>query len=220
MRDVFLSLVVLGFAAGCATATDTSAAPIVRGEGGGGGAGGGAEAVIACTTLDKCPPGMACFNGICADSCNTDQDCPETQRCLTSLDQLCHDRDLATCPDSAECATSQVCANGYCSLMTSQGACGGSPFGNGDGCEAGAVCLMNPNVDGEKLEATRCFVMPPCPDDGKCPIGPYGAVCNDGLFPEKARICLAGLCTSKDNCPDGWSCMPVYPNATYGNCTQ
>jgi len=207
-----LVAVLLVLSVGCATAQDSAPEAAAAG---GAGAGGGAPET--CTALDKCPPGMACFNGLCAASCNTDADCPASQRCQTSGDQLCHDRDIRTCPES-ECSASQVCANGYCSAMPSAGACGGSPFGNSDGCDAGAVCLSGPDVDGEPFAGSSCFVMPLCPDEGACPTGPFGAVCNDGLFPEKARICLAGLCTSKSNCPEGWSCLPAYANAPYGGC--
>ncbi|HZO13610.1 MAG TPA: hypothetical protein VFB62_10130 [Polyangiaceae bacterium] len=173
-----------------------------------------------CTALDPCPPGTTCFNGLCAEGCNDRDDCPDGMRCMSDAGQLCVDETVTSCPD-VPCASSQVCANGLCSAIPSEEGCTGpTPFGPSDGCGAQEVCLSTAMVDGQEVNAKVCYTFPFCPEDGPCPVGAFGSVCNEGIFPEKNRICLAGMCTSSINCPPAWNCVPAFEGVLYGTCQE
>ena len=172
----------------------------------------GALAVIGCTTTSDlgttrtpcdaarpCPAGSLCFNGLCARGCEGDADCAADQYCDTAFDRLCHDRAVTTCP-ATPCATSQVCLAGLCSTPAPATECTATFDGN-DGCDAYSICFE------EVEDVARCHTFPPCPEDGHCPVGLMGAVCNQGEMPGKAHICLTSMCTSAANCPGGFACI-------------
>ena len=209
-------------AASCAEATVPSAA--VDGAAGTGGSGGeravgsdGGAASIACSSLDPCPPGLACFQGICTPGCNSDADCGPDQRCSFESGQVCVDTNVKSCPEVG-CPSSQVCANGLCSLMSPSPCSGPSPFNPDDGCGPHAVCLTGAVVDGATVDEPHCYSFPYCPEVGDCPFATFGGVCNEGIFPTKERICLPGVCTSSANCPASWTCIPAHPDALSGTC--
>lgn len=182
---------------------------------GGGGTsatGGGGNAVwVPCSASNKCPSGQFCFNGLCAIGCLSANDCAANQYCDTSKfgDQLCHDKVVPTCPEAA-CASSQVCSNGLCSTPPPATQC--TVGQAADGCDKYSVCANNSN------NQPQCFSLPACPENGVCPTGLIGEVCNNGLVPEKARVCLIGLCAQDTNCPAANHCVTTL--GAFGMCSS
>jgi len=73
-----------------------------------------------------------------------------------------------------------------------------------DGCDDFSICL---DTDPGEQEELACTSFPPCPKDGKCPVGLVGAVCNNEIIPQKGRMCLTGLCQDINNCPTQFKCI-------------
>jgi hypothetical protein len=177
------ALVVALAVTGCDSTADlgrTSAAPI-------------------CSSASPCPSGMVCINGLCAAGCQADEDCAAEQYCDTQFDRLCHGQAVTTCPATA-CAASQVCLAGLCSTPAPPTPCTRSLDGH-DGCDQYSICFE------EAENQNRCHTFPPCPEDGHCPVGTSGAVCNEGDLSGKAHICLTGMCKTPAHCPSGFRCL-------------
>ncbi len=166
----------------------------------GGGADAGASAELVCSASNPCPSGQFCWNGLCAIGCNSNSDCAEDQYCDTEFDRLCHNKTVATCPDTP-CAEGQVCQNGLCSTPPASTSCTPRVDGN-DGCDEYSLC-----IEGESEGDTACYSFPACDAQGSCPVGTIGAVCNNDIVPNKARMCLSGLCQAPGHCPSSWSCV-------------
>ncbi|MCY0993757.1 hypothetical protein OV203_41855 [Nannocystis sp. ILAH1] len=164
-----------------------------------------------CSAANACPDGQFCWNGICAIGCTSDGDCAENQFCATDTDMLCHNKEVTTCPE-VPCAEGQVCKSGFCSTPPPPTQCTPSPVD--DGCESNAVCFQ------ESEDKASCYTLPYCSQDDTCPTGTEGAVCNNGLLPDKDKICLIGLCTEVANCPADWKCVKDQPNAVVGYCSD
>lgn len=154
-----------------------------------------------CTAANPCPDGQFCFNGLCALGCQSNGDCGDDQYCDTEFDRLCHNKTVSTCPETP-CAEGQECVNGFCSAGPTDEVCMQMPNGE-DGCAKDSLCIAEP----DDQESYKCYPFPACPEDGQCPIGTEGAVCNDGILPSKSRICLIGLCLAADDCPSEWKCV-------------
>ena len=180
--------------------------------GGGGGGPSGPDDFLPCNASKPCPSGQFCYNGLCALGCNSNGDCARDQYCDTSGDRLCHNKSVSTCPDTP-CASGQVCVKGLCSTPPPDTMC--TPrFDQNDGCESNAICLP------EDQDKARCYTFPYCPENGQCPTGTSGAVCNDGYLPGKARICLTSACASEKNCPAAWRCVKFNANDVLGSCSN
>lgn len=162
-----------------------------------------------CGADKPCPAGQFCFNGLCAPGCMTDADCAENQYCDTTgatgvtNDQMCVNKQVPTCQAAADCAANQTCVQGLCSAVAVQTECTPRPDGQ-DGCDQFSICLDMGEVD---EEVNSCVTFPPCPQDGQCPVGQVGSVCNEQDIPNKARICLTGLCKGAANCPADFNCL-------------
>lgn len=173
-----------------------------------------------CSSSKPCPSGQFCFNGICAVGCNSNQDCAADQYCSTDWDRLCHNKVVATCPATA-CASLQECIGGLCSTpgtpSQSSSACDpDQAYTGNDGCDKYSVCFDADDDQG----APKCYTFSACAQDGTCPTGTEGAVCNEGIIPAKERICLAGLCKTGANCPGSWSCVRFAQNDVVGVCSN
>lgn len=169
------------------------------------------EEWMPCSAANACPDGQFCFNGLCALGCQSDGDCADNQYCGTEDDKLCHNKEVSTCPDVA-CAEGQMCVDGFCSTPPSDEVCmEGAPV---DGCEANALCFEADE------SGAKCYTFPYCAQDGTCPVGTQGAVCNDGIIPEKDKICLVGLCTAAEHCPAEWFCVEFEANSVLGYCSN
>jgi len=157
-----------------------------------------------CSNSNPCPKGQFCFNGLCAIGCTTDDNCANNQYCDTEWEHMCVNKEVHTCPDTP-CASNQECIKGLCSAKAESEKCTPRPDGK-DGCDKYSICIDKSDADAKEQDLS-CVSFPPCPQDGACPVGTVGAVCNEGYIPNKARICLTGLCKSEDNCPSGFNCI-------------
>lgn len=160
-----------------------------------------------------CPDGQFCYNGLCAVGCNSDKDCAENQYCATDTDRLCHNKEVQECSSDSDCSGEQVCNKGLCAAQPEQSEeC--EPKANGkDGCGEYAVCI-------EEEGGNSCYTLPKCSEDGTCPTGQAGAVCNDGYLRNKADICLLGLCEDASNCPEDWTCERFNEDDVLGYCSN
>jgi len=212
-----LSLTLLALSTLALVACDNSVDAGDDNPGGGGSAGTTSSQQGLCSSASPCPSGQFCFNGLCALGCQNDDDCASEQYCDTSEfgDRLCHNKVVASCPETP-CAATQECINGLCSTPPGETKCDPEQVVNGqDGCDSHAICLQE-----EEGAAAKCYSFPPCAQDGSCPTGLYGAVCNDGYVPNKARICLTSLCSDESNCPASWKCVKIMAGSVLGSCSN
>lgn len=151
-----------------------------------------------CSGDNPCPDGLFCFNGLCALGCTNNDNCADDQYCDTSS-LLCQNSEVPSCGGEADCLGEQLCLQGLCSTPPPSTAC--NPAGSPDGCESDAICFADED------ESTACYTMPACGEDGSCPVGIGGAVCNDDYVPNKDRICLLGACETAEHCPADSACV-------------
>lgn len=183
---------------------------------GGGGADNGDDNNGAfCSTSQPCPGGQYCWNGLCLPGCLTNKDCAADQYC--SIDGVgsgvCVNKEVPSCTNDDQCDDGEVCKNGMCSKVTPKNC---TPRADGmDGCDAFSICF---DEDDEGPKAAACYAFPPCGENGACPVGQLGAMCNDGDIPQKARICLTSLCKSAAHCPQGFRCIVL--SGTIGMCSS
>ncbi len=175
-----------------------------------------------CGTDNPCPAGQWCFNGLCAPGCMTDLDCADNQYCDTQIDlpnnqfgtHMCVNKEVSTCSTDADCETTQECILGMCSVSAGPQEC--TPrIDAPDGCDDFSICL---DVGDGEVEEFECYAFPPCPQDGICPVGLYGSVCNEDIFPAKERICLTSLCKEEAHCPSTHQCIPL--QGEIGGCSD
>lgn len=213
-----------------ATACDVTVQAGTGGGGGGGSGGGGGTQTDAgsgggtgnmpwqqCSASMSCPSGQFCFNGLCAIGCNSNNDCAADQFCDTEFDRLCHNKVVTTCPAVA-CTSNQICAGGFCSTPPPEIVCNPEKVASGDdGCDAKSICVDPYETDAKD---PKCRSYPSCSQEKTCPTGIQGALCNDGLIPNKGLICLVGYCKTTANCPTNWACFKVTPNDVVGACSN
>ena len=131
-----------------------------------------------CSSSNPCPSGQFCWNGSCALGCTSDDNCDDDSYCNVNH---CAPTEVPTCSDDAECGDGFACVFDYCAVIPVE------PEG----------CRWNDNLqDG-------CAGN----EDGDCPVGEAGAVCNEGYIPTKERICLVGLCATQADCPANLRCV-------------
>jgi hypothetical protein len=121
-----------------------------------------------------------------------------------------------SCEDEP-CPEEQMCLGGLC-VGEGSGANCEPTYTFADGCLANELCLPDP--EGPE-DAYRCYVMPYCPENGECPVGQLGALCNEQLVEGKDRICMLSLCTdAAEHCPmPGFSCIADPPGGL-GQCSD
>jgi len=175
-----------------------------------------------CSTSKPCPSGQFCFNGLCALGCQSNGDCAADQYCDTedtaTLISYCKNKKVPTCSSNSQCQSNQVCIEGLCSLAppANPPSCNPNTTDFKDGCDTYAVCL---DADDQGPQQPYCASFPPCPEDGVCPTGLGGAVCNNGYLPNKGRFCMQGLCSDNSNCPSSWSCVKPFSASVLGFCS-
>ena len=174
----------------------------------------GYDATKPCGGANKCPAGQFCFNGLCAMGCNSNGDCAADQYCDTTWKE-CVNKVVATCPDTP-CPDTQMCVKNLCTSKEPPATkCDPQQAGYNDGCEKDAICFQDQGKD------PVCYSFPACGENGACPPGMIGAVCNDGYLPSKGHICLPGSCKTATNCPNaGFKCVRSNPNAPLGMCSN
>lgn len=208
-RILWLSLSTATAALACDASLGSVAVPETGGEDPSTGDGDGDEP-FACIGGQLCPEGRSCSNGLCVVECSGEGDCATDEYC--GKDGLCHPNAVPSCNSDQDCAATQTCVNQVCSAV-GEGGCDLENYLQ-DGCPSNAVCIGNFDDD-----QGTCQAMPACAENGSCPIGLEGAVCNDEYLPTKDPICLIGLCDTVANCPDLWSCVR-YDNDVLGTCSD
>jgi hypothetical protein len=173
-----------------------------------------------------CPTGTACQNGNCVPTCPPGTACPAGQYCLGTapMDQVCAPTSPTLCTSLYDCPTPQNCLIPLCTALEPQADGGATFLCNPDGsvddkCATDAICLVLLSSNG--LANVQCRGMPACGQNGSCPVGQFGAVCNvqpDGgrILPGKERICLFGFCSSNQDCAGNF-CVHN-PDASVGGC--
>jgi hypothetical protein len=92
--------------------------------------------------------------------------------------------------------------------------CSPSLDGN-DGCSSTLFCAQVPGAPD-----ARCYQFPACGQDGSCPTGQVGAICNDHYFSDKPRFCVPGFCHDASHCPASWNCVRTSPVDVLGRCSD
>ncbi|QSQ24804.1 hypothetical protein JY651_07635 [Pyxidicoccus parkwayensis] len=175
-----------------------------------------------CSASNACPSGQFCFNGLCAIGCQSDSNCAADQYCdledMGTPVAFCKKKSVSTCSSDSQCASNQRCVEGLCSLRppANPPSCNANTSDFNDGCDKYALCL---DPDDSGAQQPYCASFPSCPQNGVCPTGQGGAVCNDGYIPNKGRFCMQGACKDNSNCPSQWSCVKPFTNAVLGFCS-
>ena len=174
-----------------------------------------------------CGAGTVCNNGTCTPTCAADgTGCPTGTYCEGTDPgrQVCAPNALTTCTSDQNCPLPQFCRSGLCLSveLRRDGGFQGCLLGAADdACAGEAICLQSQT---STTVLNNCIGMPACPQDGICPVGNYGSVCNDlpdgggRLFANKQRICLFSFCNTTANCPQGDACFLPTKGKLAGQC--
>jgi hypothetical protein len=168
-----------------------------------------------------------CNNGNCITTCPTGTECSADQFCQGTepTRQVCSPKTFKQCAIDQDCPNPQFCLSGLCvsvELRRDGGFQGCLLSGPDDACAPEAICLQQQTSSGTILN--NCIGMPACGQDGTCPVGNQGSVCNDmpdggRLFQNKQRVCLFTFCTGAANCPSNAECFLRAPDDPRGECT-
>ncbi|HCF58610.1 MAG TPA: hypothetical protein DFS52_11545 [Myxococcales bacterium] len=174
---------------------------------------GGYSASKPCGDANKCPTGQFCYNGLCALGCNSNGDCAADQYCDTEWSRLCQNKVVKSCPDTP-CPEAQTCVQSLCTAKEQpKQTCNPDSFN--DGCAENAFC-----IEEDENQDPQCMTFSACGEDGTCPAGLFGALCNENLITNKARVCLPGLCKEAGNCPANWVCVKMTSTDPVGFCSN
>jgi hypothetical protein len=186
-----------------------------------------------------CAAGTECVNNVCVPTCaDGGAACPSGTYCeggSAPAADVCAPVTTATCAKVADCPAPQQCF-ARISGVSGAGFCA-SPQRRGDGgyqgcvqhdpndfCGPDAVCYSLVNSTGTALVNT-CLGLPACSQDGSCPAGAAGSVCNDGnladggqLIPGKGHLCLLSYCVRETDCNPIGHCFHRTPAQPLGSC--
>jgi hypothetical protein len=154
--------------------------------------------------------GSASPDDVCAPiatpTCTTNLQCPNPQKCL-GVDTLGR--------GAGFCVSQNLRADGGY-----QGCVRNDP---NDACAPDAVCY--PLATSGGAVSNTCVGLPACSQDGGCPAGFIGSVCNEGnladggqLIPGKGRICLVTFCVRESDCNAVGHCFHRTPTQPLGAC--
>jgi hypothetical protein len=183
---------------------------------------------------NTCAAGTRCVNRNCVPSCAAG--CPAGTYCEGPAPRdFCVPVTAIACANSRNCPAPQVCFLGppACSNFCTRGVCASQQLradGGYQGClvNAGADDACGPDAVCYTLGATTgtvnaCVGLPACNQDGGCPGGTFGSVCNDALpdggqiLPGKQRICLFSYCLRDSDCNQSGHCFHT-TSAEPGRC--
>ncbi len=150
-----------------------------------------------CDDETPCAAGSECAGTTCAPTCATDTACDDAEYCTSA--GVCQPDEVPACSSDADCAAWEVCRYGYCAAPSDIDC---TPSLNGDVCGTYGLC-----VDTDSDGAGQCTTAPSCAEDGSCPVGELGAVCNEGYIPGKLGVCLIGFCREDLHCPADTNCV-------------
>ena len=181
-----------------------------------------------------CPAGTDCVNSICTQTCSDGGACGAGAYCTAAADPqaaeaVCAPITTIACRTLFDCPSPQRCFHGVCASIEPR-ADGTKRFcltGQADDkCGSDAICsqLTDPN-NGQLI--SDCLGLPACSQNGACPPGDLGSVCNDGrqldggqLFSGKQRLCLPGFCTQDTDCPAQLHCFSPNRSDALGTCNN
>jgi hypothetical protein len=175
--------------------------------------------------LNTCATGTVCNNSTCKPVCTDDSSCSADQYCANSTPpKVCAPKTFTACTVDQDCPLPQFCNSGLCISIEfradgSQTGC--LLTGPNDGCSPEALCYARQLQTGAVVN--NCIGLPACGQDGTCPVGSLGSVCNeqaDGgrLLPAKQRVCLLTVCTDNSNCPLTAACFRADAGNASGEC--
>lgn len=167
-----------------------------------------------CSSGSDCASGI-CLNGLCADPCRTEADCPAGFQCDTSTIPLTGGGsvDLAVCvPEGEPCLSNEQCSGADVCVVDRSGnavelSCG-TPVGGGnlgDTCTADSQCKSNLCLDGTCT--LPCERPVDCANDGSyicdaASVTTAGGSENVNVCqPRPADVCLSDAqCSGNDRC--------------------
>lgn len=177
-------------------------------------------------TYPPCDTGLRCVNRICMPNCDAGS-CPGGMYCEGPAPKdVCAPVAPINCTSDVNCPNPQKCNYGLCTSLQLLADGGYAPCKlnaePNDNCGPDALCFQN--VANNGALTSNCLGQPACGQDGGCPIGSVGAICNDGrnpdggqLFPGKQRICLFSYCMGNPDCNAAAHCFFAAP-ALLGQC--
>jgi hypothetical protein len=151
-------------------------------------------------SLEPCPPGAACIDGLCSLECAQDSEC--------ATDFVCSDDELGVClpacVDHNDCGQGEVCNpdTSICELDTDGKV--GSPCSEPDDCVDGGFCLSEMMGFPRGYCTRTCGTDQDCEGDDRCVfIADHGSFCYDG-------------CSLDGDCREQYVCEQSGPRA--GTC--
>jgi hypothetical protein len=195
--------------------TDTGSSNVTRPDGG-----------TPCQAGDTtCASNELCSNRTCVPTCPGGASCMPGMYCAgaTSPSDVCAPITVTTCTGNQDCPNPQLCfQGGLCASLELRADGGVQPCANDDSnCAPDAICLPLATNTGSINE--NCVGMPACSQDGGCPIGLFGSVCNDlpdggKIVANKQRICLFPKCLVDTNCNPQSHCFRTVIGSVAGEC--
>jgi len=189
--------------------TSTAIGGLAWGGCGGGGDGYGctsvpAEAGIACTSSNECPPGDICTtNGSCVPKCTSSASCPKGTICKS-------DQCIAPMGDAGkpvECSTSADCKIGQtCNKEHNCVACGAGDDAGLCACTTKSECAKGQECyKGDCVTCGGTSGPCPCAASSDCSTGD---VCVSGSCEPSTTVCkFSSQCAANEVCDDG-KCVP------------
>jgi hypothetical protein len=175
-----------------------------------------------------CAAGTTCVNRICLPTCDAGWCAAGTYCEGPAPEDVCAPVAPIACSRESDCPNPQVCLAGLCSSpqLRADGGYQGCVLNSepNDACGNDAVCFQLCTDTACVNRVNRCVGLPACGQDGGCPQGTLGSICNDGrnpdggqLFPGKQRICLLSYCMKDTDCNAAAHCFFGAP-ALLGRC--
>lgn len=162
---------------------------------------------------NSCAAGTRCVNRNCVPTCSGGAACQTGSYCEgpNAPEDVCAQLTPIACTTPTQCPFPQTCLNGLCASaeLRADGGYQGCVVNGGvnDACGPDAVCYA-------LTQGNTCLGLPACGQDGGCPTGVFGAVCNDGrldggaqVLPGKQRLCLYAYCVLDSDCPAAAECF-------------
>ena len=172
-----------------------------------------------------CAANERCVDRTCKPACAGGAACPAGMYCEGAAfpNDVCAPLAVTACVASTDCPAPQLCfQGGLCASLELRGDGGVQPCGNDNSnCAPDAVCLPLATSTGSINQS--CVGMPACGQDGGCPVGLFGSVCNDladggKLVANKQRVCLFPWCLDDSNCNAQSHCFRNPKDANHGEC--
>ncbi len=155
-----------------------------------------------CVHATDCDPDEHCQEGACVETCNLHTDCPQDESCDMLFEHSTHACYHArTCAIKSNCAEPMQCVSGLCVDFIKTNCFDYEGCGYDD-CGSDQLCMY---TQGDIVPS--CYRLPVCEEDGACPIGRKGSMCNLVDLAEKDRVCLPGRCKTDLHCPKDRSCV-------------